>query len=177
MPPKHHKGSKKKGPLPSGSMPTLQKTNLPKYAAFMHQKHPGMPALSFKDDIDVTKPINPMTMDGGTMTNIFPDGFAHGADVVVVYEGRAEDLLKHCNVNSYKALSSSQRALLDAKGGVGLLEFKKMNEDPQQAHTLLQGVVFPGTLDLGDFLYIKTTLLEAAKKEDMNFVIAIATTD
>ena len=173
---KSRKRSKKKGPLPSGSTPTLPKTKLPRYASFLNTKHPGVSTLCHKDDIDVTKPILPMRIDGGTLTTIFPDEPAHGADVVAVYEGRAKDLLKHCKVGAYKALSTSQRALLDKHGGVGLVEFKKMQAAPEQTTTLLQGVVFPGTLDMGEFLAMKTTLLEAAEKENMNLVIAIATT-
>ena len=83
-------------------------------------------------------------------------------------------MLKHCKVGAYKALSTSQRALLDKHGGVGLVEFKKMAAPPEPSTTLLQGFVFPGTLDMGEFLMIKTALVEAAEKEEVNFVIAIA---
>lgn len=178
MPPKHRNNSKDKkkpGPLPSSPMPTAGTPNLPKYAAFILGKHPGMPMVIAEHGFDITKPIKPMDMAGGTMTQIFPEEPFHDADVITVHEGRTADLLERCPVAAYKVLSSAQHALLDAHGGVGLVVYKAMAADPRNAITLANGVVFPGTLGHGPFLEMRTTLLEAAKKQgNINFLIAFA---
>jgi hypothetical protein len=78
-------------------------------------------------------------------------------------------------VDSYRALSASQRALLDEHGGVGLVEYIKMDPDPGKNRTLCHAYVFPDTLNFYDFQEMKTDIVKAAKKGSVGLIVMIAT--
>ena len=155
---------------PEGTAP-----NLPYYAAWLHDKHPSQPFLMASEAFDLSSPIDAMSMADGTVTQLFLEEETEGADLLVVYEGRASALQRDCRVGAYRALSSSQQALLDAHGGVALVEYKKMRGDPRNCPALFHAVVFPDSLNTTDFLQIKADLVEAARQAGTaGFIVRIA---
>lgn len=144
---------------PEGSAP-----NLPHYAAWMHTKFPGAhPSVLAGEPVDPTQPINAMAMQRGTTTIlVFEEQEPDGVNGARVHEGRASDLLLHCKVDAYRALSVAQQAMLDAHGGCALVEYQEMRLDPEDPNTTIaHGVFLPDSLDMSDCEEMKAAMMAA----------------
>ena len=51
-----------------------------------------------------------------------------------------------------------------------------MRGDPRNCPALYHAVVLPDTLKMEEYLYIRTTLVEAAENGSVGFIVMIATT-